>query len=215
MTTFNKTVNPNQYFHYQRGSVHTGTAWKRPSYQSIKDFFTVINQETDILSKYDVYLMGGVLYDFNQTWDVDLCITGHIQNHEELENDMNLMYDLALNHFRLLLDIQWYEKPLPVVTYEEITSENFVHYKLKYIKTAYIKKEVGSEVDIVDSRNNEGVIKLTEYLVEGYHNEYPGTKEKVINRIKNNPNRILKSVFDVKTFLTTDEQYFINNTNRL
>jgi hypothetical protein len=52
-------------------------------------------------------------------------------------------------------------------------------------------------------------------LVGGYHNEYPGTKEKVINRIKNNPNRILKSVFEVKTFLTTDEQYFINNTNRL
>lgn len=215
MTTFNKTVNPNQYFHYQRGSVHTGTAWKRPSYQSIKDFFTVINQETDILSKYDVYLMGGVLYDFNQTWDVDLCITGHIQSYEELENDMNLMYDLALNHFRLLLDIQWYEKPLPIVTYEEITSDDFVHYRLKYIKTAYIKKEVGSEVDIVDSRDNEGVTKLTEYLVGGYHNEYPGTKQKVIDRIKNNPNKILKSVFDVKTFLTTDEQYFINNTNRL
>jgi len=215
MTTFNKTVNPNQYFHYQRGSVHTGTAWKRPSYQSIKDFFAVINQETDILSKYDVYLMGGVLYDFNETWDVDLCITGNIQNYEELENDMNLMYDLALNHFRLLLDIQWYEKPLPVVTYEEITSDDFVHYRLKYIKTAYIKKEVGSEVDIVDIRGDEGVTKLTEYLVGGYHNEYPGTKQKVIDRIKNNPNRILKSVFDVKTFLTTDEQYFINNTNRL
>jgi len=215
MTTFNKTVSPNQYFHYQRGSVHTGVVWKRPTYQTIKDFFSTINQETDILSKYDVYLMGGVLYDFNDTWDVDLCMIGRIQNYEELENDMNLMYDLALNHFRLLLDITWYEKPLPVVTYEEITSENFVHYRLKYVKTDYIKKEIGSEVDVVDNRNNEGVKKLTEYLVEGYYGEYPGTKEKVINRIKNNPNRILKSVFDVKTFLTTDEQYFINNTNRL
>jgi hypothetical protein len=214
MTTFNKTAGPNQYFHYQRGSVHTGIVWKRPSYQTIKDFFTVINQETDILSKYDVYLMGGVLFDFNQTWDVDLCINGHIQSYEELENDMNLMYDLAFNHFRLLLDIQWYEKPLPVVTYEELISENFVHYRPKYIKTAYIKKEIGTEVDIVDNRDNEGVRKLTEYLIEGY-GHYPGTKEKIINRIKNNPNRILKSVFEVKTLLVTDEQYFINNTNRL
>jgi len=215
MTTFNKTANLHQYFHYQRGGVHTGTAWNRPSYKSIKNFFTVISQETDILSKYDVYLMGGVLYDFNETWDVDLCITGNIVSYEDLENDMNLMYDLALNHFKLLLDIQWYEKPLPVITYEEITSENFVHYRLKYIKTAYIKKEIGQEVTEFDVRDNESVTKLTEYLVEGYHNEYPGTKEKVINRIKNNPNKVLKSVFDVKTFLTTNEEYFINNTNRL
>jgi hypothetical protein len=215
MTTFNKTANLHQYFHYQRGGVHTGTAWNRPSYKSIKNFFTVISQETDILSKYDVYLMGGVLYDFNETWDVDLCITGNIVSYEDLENDMNLMYDLALNHFKLLLDIQWYEKPLPVITYEEITSENFVHYRLKYIKTAYIKKEIGQEVTEFDVRDNESVTKLTEYLVEGYHDEYPGTKEKVINRIKNNPNKVLKSVFDVKTFLTTNEEYFINNTNRL
>lgn len=215
MTTFNKTANLHQYFHYQRGSVHTGTAWNRPSYKAIKDFFTVISQETDILSKYDVYLMGGILYDFKETWDVDLCLTGSIVSHEDLENDMNLMYDLALNHFKLLLDIQWYEKPLPVVTYEEITSENFIHHRLKYIKTAYIKKEIGQEVTEFDVRNNEGVTKLTEYLVEGYHDEYPGKKEKVINRIKNNPNKVLKSVFDVKTFLITDEEYFINNTNRL
>lgn len=215
MTTFNKTANLHQYFHYQRGNVHTGTAWNRPSYKSIKDFFTVINQDTDILSKYDVYLMGGILYDFNETWDVDLCISGDIISYENLENDMNLMYDLALNHFKLLLDIQWYEKPLPVITYEEITSESFIHHRLKYIKTAYIKKEIGQEVTEFDVRDNEGVIRLTEYLVEGYHDEYPGTKEKVINRIKNNPNRVLKSIFDVKTFLTTDEQYFINNTNRV
>jgi hypothetical protein len=215
MTTFNKTANLHQYFHYQRGSVHTGTAWNRPSYKSIKEFFTVISQETDILSKYDVYLMGGILYDFKETWDVDLCLTGNILSHEDLENDMNLMYDLALNHFKLLLDIQWYEKPLPVITYEEITSENFVHHRLKYIKTAYIKKEIGQEVTEFDVRDNEGITKLTEYLVEGYHDEYPGTKKKVINRIKNNPDRVLKSVFDIKTFSTTDEEYFINNTNRL
>jgi len=215
MTTFNKTANLHQYFHYQRGSVHTGTAWNRPSYKLIKDFFTVISQETDILSKYNVYLMGGILYDFKETWDIDLCLTGNILSYEDLENDMNLMYDLALNHFKLLLDIQWYEKPLPVITYEEITSENFIHHRLKYIKTAYIKKEIGQEVTEFDVRDNEGITKLTEYLVEGYHDEYPGTKEKVINRIKNNPNRVLKSVFDIKTFLTTDEEYFINNTNRL
>ena len=111
--------------------------------------------------------MGGILYDFKETWDVDLCLTGNVSSYEDLENDMNLMYDLALNHFKLLLDIQWYEKLLPVVTYEEITSENFIHHRLKYVKTAYIKKEIGQEVTEFDVRDNEGVIKLTEYLVEG------------------------------------------------
>jgi hypothetical protein len=29
-----------------------------------------------------------------------------------------------------------------------------------------------------------------------------------------NPNKVLKSVLDVDTFLNTDEEYFIQNTNR-
>jgi hypothetical protein len=30
-----------------------------------------------------------------------------------------------------------------------------------------------------------------------------------------NPNKVLKSVLDVDTFLNTDEEYFIQNTNRI
>jgi hypothetical protein len=52
-------------------------------------------------------------------------------------------------------------------------------------------------------------------LVEGTHDEYPGRKEKIINRILNNPDKLLKSVFNVKTFLETDEEYFLTNTNRI
>ena len=37
---------------------------------------------------------------------------------------------------------------------------------------------------------------------------------KVINRIKQNPHKVLKSVFNVETFLNSDEDYFIYNTNR-
>ena len=155
-----------------------------------------------------------VLFDFEKTWDVDLCFTGKIDSYDILENDMNLMYDVALNHFRLLLDIQWFIDPLPAVSYEEITSSEFKHYRLKYVKTGYVKKQVGQEVTIKDIRDENGITKLSTYLVEGYHNEYPGTKEKVINRIKQNPHKVLKSVFNVKTFLNSDEDYFIYNTNR-
>ena len=214
MNTFEEIVKPNQYFYYQRGSVFTEKPWNRPNYNTLKEFLTVISEKTDILSRYQIYLMGGVLFDFEKTWDVDLCFTGKIESYDILENDMNLMYDVALNHFRLLLDIQWFIDPLPVVSYEEITSSEFKHYRLKYIKTGYVKKQVGQEVTIKDIRDENGITKLSTYLVEGYHNEYPGTKEKVINRIKQNPHKVLKSVFNVETFLNSDEDYFIYNTNR-
>ena len=32
-------------------------------------------------------------------------------------------------------------------------------------------------------------------MVEGIHEEYPGRKEKIVNRILSNPDKVLKSVF--------------------
>jgi len=215
MSTFKKTAENNQYFFYQRGQVKTNNIWNRPSYNVIKEFLIEIKNTTNILEEYELYLMGGVLYDFNQTWDVDFCITGQIKNQDVLESYMNIMYDLSLNKYNFLIDIQWLEQPLPQVSYEEITSPNFNHYKLKYVKTSYIIKQIGEEKSISDLREKEGINKLTEFLVEGTHDEYPGRKEKIINRILNNPDKLLKSVFNVKTFLETDEEYFLTNTNRI
>jgi hypothetical protein len=117
--------------------------------------------------------------------------------------------------FGLLIDIQWMEKPLPEVSYEEITSENYVHHKIMYRKIGYTKKQINDYVHVQDLRGTPNVVSLTEYLVEGIHGEYPGDKEKIINRILSNPNKVLKSVLDVDTFLNTDEEYFIQNTNRI
>lgn len=213
MNTFQKTAENNQYFFYQRGQVKTNNIWNRPSYNVLKEFLIEIKNTTNILEDYDLYLMGGVLYDFNKTWDVDFCITGPLKDQDILESYMNTMYDLSLNKYQFLIDIQWLEQPLPQVSYQEITSSDFKHYQLKYVKTSYIVKQIGEEKTIYDLRNNEGVTKLTEFLVEGIHEKYP-SKEKIINRILNNPDKVLKSVFEVKTFLNTDEEYFLNNTNR-
>jgi len=213
MNIFEKTAKTNQYFFYQRGQVKTNTIWNRPSYNALKEFLIEIKNETKILEDYELYLMGGVLYNFNTTWDVDFCITGPLKDQDILESYMNTMYDLSLNKYQFLIDIQWLEQPLPQVSYQEITSPEFKHYRLKYVKTSYIVKQIDEEKSIYDLRDNEGVTKLTEFLVEGIHEKYP-SKEKIINRILNNPDKVLKSVFDVKTFLDTDEEYFINNTNR-
>lgn len=214
MNTFNETAKNNQYFFYQRGQVKTNNIWNRPSYNIVRDFLIELKDTTKIFEEYDLYLMGGVLYDFNQTWDVDFCMTGQIKDYDTLEKYMNIMYDLSLNKYKILIDIQWMENPLPTVSYEEIISSDFEHYKLRYVKTSYVVKQIGEEKSIHDLRGKEGVNKITEFLVEGVHEEYPGRKEKIINRILNNPNKVLKSVFNVKTFLETNEEYFMKNTNR-
>ena len=76
-------------------------------------------------------------------------------------------------------------------------------------------EQINDYVHVKDLRGTPNVVSLTEYLVEGVHEEYPGHKEKIINRILSNPNKVLKSVLDVDTFLNTDEEYFIQNTNRI
>ena len=215
MSTFDITAKPNDYFFYQKGGVITRRVWNRPSYNHLKDFLITIRNESNFLNEYKVYLMGGVLYDFNSTWDVDFCVTGDVSDVNQLEEYMNYMYDIAFNKFGLLIDIQWLEKVLPEISYEEITSENYVHHKIMYRKIGYTKKQINDYVHVKDLRGTPNVVSLTEYLVEGVHEEYPGHKEKIINRILSNPNKVLKSVLDVDTFLNTDEEYFIQNTNRI
>jgi hypothetical protein len=214
MSTFDNTVKPNDYFLYQKGSVVTRRVWDRPSYKILKDFLTTVRNENNFLNEYEVYLMGGILYDFNSTWDVDFCVTGDMGDIVQFEEYINYMYDTAFNKFGLLIDIQWMEKPLPEVSYEEITSEDYIQQRLMFRKIGYTKKQINDNVYIKDLRGTPNVVSLTEYLVEGIHEEYPGHKEKIINRILSNPNKVLKSVLDVDTFLNTDEEYFIQNTNR-
>ena len=214
MNAFDMTAKKGQDFFYRRGRVYTTKVWGRPSYDLLKSFLQKIKSETTILTDYNVYIMGGVLYSFEDTWDVDFCITGNISDHNKFESQMNEMYDLALNEFKILIDIQWLEIPLPEISNEELMSPNFQGYRLKFIKTTPIIKKVGDSESIWDLRTKDGVIKITENLVEGFHDNYPGTKEKVLNRIKNSPNRTLKSVMNVWDILNNDEEFFNKNTNR-
>jgi hypothetical protein len=214
MNSFEVTVKKDDYFYYQRGSVKTNKIWTRPSYNKIRDLFGRIKSQSDIFDKYKVYLIGGVLFSFENTWDVDLCLTGRVENFFELEESMNLMYDIALNDIQLLIDVQWMIKPPPIITYDELVSQKYGDYNLKYLKTTYILKKTKNIESLIDLRNCENVNKKTEFLVEGFHNNYPTLEPKTLNRIINNPTKILKTYMDVDEFLNTDETYFYNNTNR-
>ena len=213
MNIFEKTAKKGDYFFYRRGNVITTKVWGRPSYDKLKKFFSHIKNETDILDHYKLYLIGGVLFSFDKTWDVDICMTGYVQNYEMLEKYMDLMYDLSLNQFNMLIDIQWLENPLPIVTYEDLLSPTFKKYNLTYIKTTHIIKQVGRDKSFFDVRNKENIETLTGFLVKGVHSDYPG-KKNVLDKILNYPDKIIRSHMNVEEFLNNDEEYFLKNTNR-
>jgi hypothetical protein len=213
MTTFDNFVKDKTNFFYQRGVVQTTTPWDRPTYQRIKEYFQTIKDSTEILNEYKFYLIGGVLFDMNKTWDVDIMLRGPVKNYELLEGYMNILYDIAFNQFKLLLDIQWLSDDLPNYTIEYLKNFEQESNKLRYIKLGYAKKVVGEEMSEIDLRTKEGVKKVSEYLIEGYYDILP--KNRFLDRIVSNPNKKFVYQFDLDTFLSTDENYFFQNTNNI
>lgn len=213
MGTFNETANPNKTFLYQRGIVSTTTPWGRPSYNRLKILLSDIQNSTTIFSDYDVYLMGGVLFDFNTTWDVDMCLVGGNHTNEKIENDLNYITDLALNTHNLLVDVTWYESRPQNLTYSGMVENDFLQQDNIHKKIGYVKKQIGDDVEERDLRTYEDAIVLTDHLVQRNYGTIRDT-DKMINKVQNNPNPITITTFSVNEFLLNDEDHFLNNTNR-
>lgn len=213
MTTYDKQAIPGQTFLYQKGIVTTTKPWTRPSYQKIKNYITYVNKHTEILSNYDVCFTGGVLFDFDTTWDVDLCLVGGTQIDSKLEEDLNYLTNLGLNTFNLLVDIIWYENRPENLEYSRMVNNGFSKQNMAYKKIGYVKKQVGEAVEESDLRNNTNITKITDYLIQGSTNNtvYP---EKVKNKVQSNPNPIVIMTFGADELLSTDEEYFLKFTNR-
>lgn len=213
MTTFNRESIPGQYFSYQRGVVSTTTPWGRPTYDKLKTFLIDVQNETNILNDYDVYIMGGVLFDFNTTWDVDMCFVGGNQTDEKLENDLNYITDLALNTHNLLVDVSWYESRPKNLTYSEMEENDFFQQDVNHKKIGYVKKQIGDDIQESDLRTYDDAIVLTEHLIQRNYGTIRDT-DKMINKVQNNPNPITITTFSVNEFLETNEDYFLTHTNR-
>ena len=213
MTTFDKQAIPGQTFLYQKGTVTTVKPWGRPSYQKVRNFLTYLNQHTEILKNYDVYLMGGVLFDFNTTWDLDLCLVGGTQTDLKLEEDLNYLTNLSLNTFNMLLDVIWYESKPGNLTYEKMVEDNFFSHDIVYKKIGYIKKQIGENIQETDYRTLPDVISLSEYLVQSNYGRH-ARSENIISKVQNNPNPETIMAFSANELLSTNEEYFLNNTNR-
>lgn len=213
MTTFDKQAVAGETFLYQKGRVNTVTPWGRPSYQKVKNFLTHVQENTSILEDYDVYIMGGVLFDFNTTWDLDMCLVGGTQTDIKLEEDLDFLTDLALNTFNMLVDVSWYESRPQNLVYSEMQEKNFLQQNIQHKKVGYVKKQIGENIQESDLRTYTDATTLTEYLIQRSYGAIEHT-EKMVNKVQNNQNPTTITTFSVNEFLSTDENHFINNTNR-
>lgn len=213
MGTFNKIANPGQTFLYQRGEVSTTTPWGRPTYEKLKNYLLDIKNNTQIMNDFELYIMGGVLFDFNTTWDVDMCLVGGTQSNAKIEEYLNYMTDLALNTYNMLVDISWYEYRPQNLTYSGMVESNFLQQNVLHKKIGYVKKQIGDEIQEVDLRTYDDTVILTEHLILRNYGIIRHTN-KMINKVQNNPNPITITTFSVNEFLETDEEYFLTHTNR-
>jgi hypothetical protein len=213
MNTFNRVANLNDSIFFQRGVVTTTNHWTRPSYQKVHDYLFYLYLNSTIILDYDVYLMGGVLFDFNKTWDLDVCIVGGDYNDEKIEKDLNYMMKIGFSKFNMLLDVTWYETRPTNLTYEGMVENEFKPDNIVHKKIGYSKKQINDDIEEKDLRNDPNFVLLSEYLVQGNYSNIQHT-EKMINKVQTNPNPITITTFSVNEFLLNDEDYFLNNTNR-
>lgn len=156
MNVFNKYAATEDFF-YQVGSVYTKKAWKMPTYENIEPLLDDIKA----ISPYDMYLVGGLANGkIGNTWDVDIVVTGPIV-YQEFEDVMHNIYDIALNKYRILIDIRWINKPIERLQY---LIDNKITEPYKSIRFGYYLKKIGDDVSEINLFANNN--KLTDYLVE-------------------------------------------------
>ena len=156
MNVFNQSMVSGDFF-YQVGSVYTKKMWYMPTYEKIESFLNEIKN----LSPYDMYLVGGVVNGkIGNTWDVDIVVTGPIV-YQEFEDVLHNIYDLALNKYRMLVDVRWYDKPIERLQYliDNNETENW-----KTIRYGYYLKKMGDEVSEINMFDKSK--RLTDYLIE-------------------------------------------------
>jgi UDP-2,3-diacylglucosamine pyrophosphatase LpxH len=210
MSVLSKPYNPSKYFSYQRGKITTETPWNPPTYPKVKQFLLEIQNTSDIMKDYDLYLVGDILWGFN-TDDVSIIMIGNPTSYIVLEDYMHYMYDIALNKYNISIDINWVNTKPEDITY----TPNFdFSYDNDFLRIGYVKTQIGEKQEELDLRNNPSFLVQGDYLVKGNFKNI-NFKESFINKIKNTSNSPLKMTFSVEEFLENDEEYFIKNTNKL
>ena len=88
------TVDVND-FYAKIGPVETNIPWGRPDFQTLKFFLNYIKNNSDIFERYEIYLIGKVLFNWD-TWDVDLLIVNDFKSRFQLSLIFTLFFSMAL-----------------------------------------------------------------------------------------------------------------------
>jgi hypothetical protein len=209
----NREVISGEYFLYQRGAVSTTYSWYRPSYDYVRDYLQYLKDETTVFDEFEIYLAGGILYDFDTTWDVDIFLVGGSESDIRIEEHLNNMTDIALNKFFMLVDIAWMERRPSNLTYSQMEENNFLSEDITYKKIGHFKKVMGAESLEYNIKDIPNVETLSEYLVKSSFGgfKYP---DKMIDKVRNHPRQSVITTFSAEEFLLSDRDHFLSNTNR-
>ena len=168
-------------FFYQKGKVTTTIPWQRPNPDSIVKLLDNIIPKVNAQGL-ELRIMGGCLLDMNATWDLDLLLTGQIDN-QDLEDLLHEMTDFSLNQCSLLLDAGWFSD----LVYYRLDENDVWRYNdgpvFKMLNPT-IKRSPTSAF-YSDALRRPSSIPLTRYLFQGKF-EKVVPKEHYSKFVKNN-----------------------------
>jgi len=202
-------------FYYQIGEFSTTTIWGRPSWMKIRRFLLEL-KKTEIYNKYKIIIYGGIMYDINNTWDLDIqLVSENLDSYEELEKDLYFIYDIALNKHRLLVDAGFFYKEWnPNITKTDFYSNNYDDIPFDFIKIGYIKKIMDGQIEEHDrlEKGEDFVARLTKYLVKRSRSYPSCLNKKGHARWFKHENS--KKFYTIDEFLDDTDVDFFNKTNK-
>lgn len=136
-------------FYYRFGKAETNKPWDRPTWERFYQWWDRF-KTIDGVSDYDFHVVGGALYDIENTWDVDVAITGPVKNFKVLGDLITKGRQMGFD-MGIFVDIFWYHSI--DFCYEEIIEGNIKYYLKGTLKGDEIKMQDGEVVLFVDSKN--------------------------------------------------------------
>ena len=158
-----------------------------PSMEKITRIINHALSQTDALGL-ELHIMGQCLIDADKTKDLDLFVTGDIED-QTLENLLHELVDYSLNQEKVLLDMSWSSLIQPV----EQNADGVYSFKEHTLKILNpwqwrrINHINDIEIIIQDIHTKKTCKQLTEFMVELTVNSKVLTNHKHLIALRKNP----------------------------
>jgi len=187
---FSGNNNSIMFFLEKIGRITTcDTKWiiQPPSLEKITRIINHALGQTDDLGL-ELHIMGQCLIDAGKTKDLDLFVTGDIED-QTLENLLHELVDYSLNQEKVLLDMSWSSLTQPV----EQNAEGVYSFKEHTLKVLnpwqwrQVNYTNDIEIIIQDIHTKQTCRQLTEFMVEIPVNPIVLKKYKHLAGLRKNP----------------------------